>query len=468
MNKFIQGTVAYCKDFWECLINTGINEYVKADDRRYIRFVNVVSALTAVAIVAYMPASFLKHNYVLAAVQFIDLLCVLSVLWLNFLGYHRFARQTYMAVVNIFVLINACVIGFECRVHDFFYFTYVLPFLLFRIKDYKNILSGIVMAIVSYNVYTHIYTNFTQFNLSLADQMVVYNINIWMKFILFGIGIYILAYYNHTSETQLAAINEKLQDQAEELKRSNQDLEQFAYIVSHDLKAPVRNISSFMKLLSTRYTTALPPDAKEFVEMSRVSAERLGRQIDDLLSYCRVDRNLPPASAVDLNEMIRTIRIELNDKIRESNAEVMVEGYLPILNNIHSSMVHHVFQNLIANGIKFNTTGNPEVRVSCIDAGEFVKFAISDNGIGIDKGFESKLFQMFKRLHTQDKFEGTGIGLAVCKKIITFYDGEIWYESEAGQGTTFYFTMPKYVVEPSYPKQPNLPTEQPMRVQAAA
>ena len=468
MNKFLQGTVAYCKDFWFCLINTGVNEYVNADDRRYIKFANVVAALTAVAIVSYVPGSLIHKNYVLFSVQLIDLLSVLSVLWLNFLGYHRFARQTYMAVVNVFVLINACVIGFESRVHDFFYFTYVLPFLLFRVKDYRNIISGILMAVVAYNVYTNIYMYFTQFNLSLADQMIVYNINIWMKFILFGIGIYILAYYNHTSETQLAAINEKLHDQTEELKRSNEDLEQFAYIVSHDLKAPVRNIGSFMKLLSTRYTSALPPDAKEFVEMSKVSAERLARQIDDLLSYCRVGRNLPPVSSVDLNEMVRTIRIELNDKIREVNADVKVDGYLPTLNNIHSSMIHHVFQNLIANGIKFNTTANPEVKVSCVDAGAFIQFSVSDNGIGIDKGFESKLFQMFKRLHTQDKFEGTGIGLAVCKKIVTFYDGEIWYESTAGQGTTFNFTLPKYLVTPSFPKHSSLQAQQPMQVQAAA
>lgn len=459
MDKFTQGVITYCKGFWSCLLNIGITEDVAVEERRYVRFANVVAALTALAIVSYIPSSLLEKNYVLAWLQAVDLVCVLSVLWLNYSGYHRIARQTYLVVVNVFVLINACVIGFESRVHDFFYFTYVLPFLLFRVKDFKNIIAGVFMAILSYNIFQHIYPNFTAYNLSLADQMAIYNINIWMKFILFGIAIYILAYYNHTSETELALTNEKLEDRAVELKRSNQDLEQFAYIISHDLKAPVRNISSFMAMLSTRYTKVLPPDALELTTMSKTCADRLARQIDDMLSYCRVDRNLPPTSIVDLNEMVKTIKLELYMKLKETNTEIIVERQLPTLKDVHSTMLFHVFQNLVANGLKFNENPNREVKIDFIEEGDSIKFSIADNGIGIAQGFESKLFQMFKRLHTQDKFEGTGIGLAICKKIITFYDGEIWYESEPGNGTTFYFTLPKSLVGVPVVKTPEMLAE---------
>ena len=466
MTNFTQGSVDYFKGFWECLVNVGITEQVKPDDRRYLRFANVVSVLTALAIVAYIPGSFVEKNYVLAVVQFVDLLSVLSVLWLNHLGYHRIARQAYMVVVNVFVLINACVIGYESGVHDFFYFTYVLPFLLFRVKDYKNIIAGIVISIIAFNIYNQVYPYFTGYNLSIADQMKVHNINVWMKFVLFGVAIYILALYNHTAESELALTNDKLEAKANELLRSNQDLEQFAYIVSHDLKAPVRNISSFMKLLATKYGPTLPPDGREFVELSKTSSERLARQIDDLLSYCRVGRNLPPVSTVDLNEMLRTINMELGEKIRESNAEIIFEKDLPSLVGVHASMIHHVFQNLVANAIKFNTSGCPEVKIDWVEQEDDFRFSIADNGIGIEKGFESKLFQMFKRLHTQDKFDGTGIGLAVCKKIVNFYNGEIWYESQAGNGTTFYFTLPRHLVGPVVSKASKMP--QPAAISKAA
>jgi len=465
MHKFTQGVFDYLHGFWLSLINNGVTDKVSMDDMRFVKFTNVAAAITSLVIAGYIPISIIEKNYFLAAVQVVDLLCVLLVLWLNYSGFHRIARQTYMVVVNVFVLINACVIGFESRVHDIFYFTCFLPLLLFRVKEYKSIVGGVVMAVVSYTVYQHVYPYFTDYNLSMADQMVVYNINIWMKFVLFGIAIYILAYYNHKSEAELADLNSKLECQAVKLKRFNEDLEQFAYIISHDLKAPVRNIGSFMKLLATRYSELLPSEGREFVEMSKTSAERLARQIEDLVSYCRVDRNLPPVSSVDLNNMIKTIQVESGGKIAEANAEVIIERELPVLKDVHSGMIHHVFQNLVANGIKFNTNAFPEVKISFTEEDDHVQFSVADNGIGIDKGFESKLFQMFKRLHTQDKLEGTGIGLAICKKIVNFYNGKIWYESEAGAGTTFYFTLPKHLVTRPFPEfseiasRPNLISE---------
>jgi light-regulated signal transduction histidine kinase (bacteriophytochrome) len=284
-----------------------------------------------------------------------------------------------------------------------------------------------------------------------------------MKFVLFGVAIYILSYYNFTTETELALTNKKLEEQAEELKRSNNDLEQFAAIISHDLKAPVRNVSSFMTLLIRRYGGALEPDALNFIELSKNSTDRMARQIDDLLAYSKLGRDLPATGIVDVNILIETIRVELGEKIRDKNAAIIVDRHLPILRNVHSSMVHHILQNLIANGVKFNTNERPEVRINCIEAIDKYVFCIRDNGIGIDGAFQDKLFQMFKRLHTDSEFEGTGIGLAVCKKIVEYYGGIIWLESKKGEGTCFYFSLPKtnvgysqvfsskYIARKSYP-----------------
>jgi signal transduction histidine kinase len=397
-------------------------------------------------VLLYIPFSVAQGNYMLALLQFIDTLFVVSVLWLNNRGYYTAARLAYMGVINSFVLINSCIIGYESKVHEFFYISYMVPFLLFRVKQYRAIATGVVMAVVFFYVYQYIYPFFTAYNLSVADQLVIFHINTWMKFILFGMAVYILAQYNYANEQELEALNMKLQEQTENLKRSNKDLEQFAYIVSHDLKAPVRNISSFMNLLLTRFSAGFPEGARDFVQMSKTSSDRLAKQIDDFLCYCRVDRNLPPAAPVDLDEMLTTIKMELNTKAHERNATITVARQLPVLNQVHSSMIYHVFQNLVANGIKFNTGDKPEVVVDYAINDKQVVFEVRDNGIGIDKAYESKLFQMFKRLHTNDQFEGTGIGLAVCKKIVTFYGGSITFESTPGQGTSFFVSLPASLV----------------------
>lgn len=433
----------YIKDFWNCLTSVGADGSTSATESKYIRFTNVVAVLTCFAVAVYIPHSIYTGYYKLALLQTVDTLFVLSVLWFNYKMYHKTARHIYMAVINSFVLINSCYIGHESRVHDFFYITYAVPFLLFNVRDYKHITAGVLSSIIAFNIYNHIYPFFTQYNLDLTTQQGISDINVWMKFVLFGIAIYILAYYNFYSETQLAESNEKLKEQTIELQRSNQDLEQFAYIISHDLKAPVRNISSFMTLLLRKNKDTATDDTKELMQLSKASAERLGKQIDELLSYCKVGRDLPPPTLVDTNRMIHTIQLELGQKINEKNAEVRLVRPLPSIANAHESMIHHVFQNLIANGIKFNTNQNPLVLVDYSEQKDTYTFSVKDNGIGLDPAYASSVFQMFKRLHTDNEFEGTGIGLAVCKKIVNFYHGDIWLESQPGKGTTFFFTVKK-------------------------
>lgn len=266
----------------------------------------------------------------------------------------------------------------------------------------------------------------------------------------------ILAESNFKAEAAIAVCNKKNEEQNFELKRYKEDLEQLGYILSHDLKAPARNISSFMGLLSKQFNDAAPKGSKEFVDMAKQSADQLTRQIDDLLIYCRVDRNLPLPAPVNINEVITTIRMELNQKLKEKNAEIIVERELPVLADVHSNMIYKVFQHLIANAVKFNT-GKPEVRINFKEENGLLTFSISDNGIGIDPAYKSKLFQLFKRLHSADQYEGTGIGLAICKKIIGFYRGDIWFESEPGKGTTFLFTLKKSVAEIPAPLQTDIP-----------
>ncbi|MBP6730445.1 MAG: hypothetical protein KA149_00210 [Chitinophagales bacterium] len=433
--------IANVKNLYNQLITIGVTDSVPQSEIRYIRFTNLEAIQTVIGAFCYVVYSIVVGLYMLSILQGIVTIGALFVLYLNFKNHHKPARLLFLLSINLVILANASVIGTHSGVHEFFYITYIIPFLLFNVRDYKHIIAGVLMAVIGFNCYQYVAPYFTAYNLDIATQENIFRINNWVIFGLFGLAVYMLAYFNFKTETALAETHAKLAEQAQELKRSNEDLEQFSYIISHDLKAPVRNISSFMSLLQKQLGDSANPMQKEFVEMSKQSADRLTKQIDDLLSYCRVDRSLPPAADVDLNQMVRTIQMELHQKITEKNATIIVEGTLPVLHQMHSSMMHHVFQNLIANGIKFNTTEKPEVRISCKENHGIYTFSFTDNGIGIAAAYKNKLFQMFKRLHTSEQFEGTGIGLAVCKKIINFYKGEIWFEGEPGKGTTFFFTL---------------------------
>jgi signal transduction histidine kinase len=411
-------------------------------EKKYIKFTNVIAVLTAIAVFLYIPSSILGGHYILGALQAIDVVSVLTVLWLNHIGYNTLSRHAYLLIINGFVLINSCFIGFDSHVHDFFYISYIVPFLMFGVKDYKNIVIGVLMAIGFFNIYEHIYPMYTQYNLDIPTQLGIYHINLWMKFVLFGLAIYMLSYYNYTAETELAATNRKLSMQADELRRSNEDLEQFASIISHDLKAPVRNVSSFMSLIMRRHEISLDPEILNFVELSKDSADRMARQIDDMLAYSKVGKNLTSSGSVDVNLVLKTIQIELGERIALSNTKINISQNIPVVRNVHSSMIHHIFQNLIANAMKFNDKLHPEISIDCRVADEQFVFEVRDNGIGINEVYAAKVFQMFKRLHTETEFEGTGIGLAVCKKIVNYYGGNIWFESRVGEGTSFYFTLP--------------------------
>lgn len=426
-------------NYWNRLIGTGIYAHTPESEIKFIRFTNIVAVLTAVAVGVYIPHSIITGAYLLALLQTIDTFCVLLVLWLNKKEQYCFAKFTYMLVINAFVVINACFIGIKSGVHEFLFISNIVPFLLYRVNDYKGIISGIALSLSAFILFHYIYPAFTPYNLPEELQENVYRINIVMKFILFGVAMYILAAYNYRSEKELENINNQLHEKAEELQRSNQDLEQFAYTISHDLKAPVRNISSFLSLYMKKFPDAAP-QGKEFLEQSKDSAIRLATLIDDLLSYSKVGKNLPAPSPTDLNLLLKTLQIELTQRLQETNGAVVIKRKLPVLSNVHSTMIYHVFQNLVTNGIKFNKNETPVVTIDYLATKTHHRFSVTDNGIGIPAEHRDKLFQMFRRLHTTE-FEGTGMGLAICKKIVQHYNGQIWIESEAGKGTTFHFTI---------------------------
>lgn len=227
----------------------------------------------------------------------------------------------------------------------------------------------------------------------------------------------------------------------QELSRSNAELQQFAYVTSHDLQEPLRMVTSYVQLLQRRYGSRLDSDADEFIEFAVDGAARMQKMIEDLLAYSRVSTLGKPFGATDTEDALLKALANLETLIKESGAEVSHNG-LPTI-EADSSQLVHLFQNLVGNAIKFHGEERPRIRVSAHQEGQEWIFSVSDNGIGIKPEQNELVFEIFQRLHSREKYPGTGIGLAICKKIVTRHGGRIWVESEPGQGSTFFFAIPE-------------------------
>ncbi len=233
---------------------------------------------------------------------------------------------------------------------------------------------------------------------------------------------------------------ENLNKKNSELEASNKELEQFAYVASHDLQEPLRMVSSYMQLLETRYRDKLDQDAKEFIDYAVDGANRMQRLIQDLLAFSRVGTRgrapEPVQSSASLAEALQNLKL----RIDEAKAKI-THDQLPELMADPNQLVQ-LFQNLIGNALKFRSEKPPEISITVKPSGFFAEFAVKDNGIGFDPKHADRIFVIFQRLNTREQYEGTGIGLAICKKIVERHGGRIWVETQPAKGTTFHFTMP--------------------------
>ena len=238
------------------------------------------------------------------------------------------------------------------------------------------------------------------------------------------------------------AAEARLAAQAGELSRSNADLEQFAYVASHDLQEPLRMVASYTQLLERRYREVLTGEAAEFMSFIVDGALRMQRIIHDLLAFSRVGTRARDFSPTPLGEVMQQVIASLGAAIEESGASVEVQD-LPTLVADRTQM-ELLLQNLVANAIKFRGQQPPQIRVSAQRRDAEWIIAVTDNGIGIESRFSERIFVIFQRLHTAAEYPGTGIGLAICKKVVERHGGRIWLESQAGAGSTFYFSLPAF------------------------
>jgi signal transduction histidine kinase len=244
----------------------------------------------------------------------------------------------------------------------------------------------------------------------------------------------------------LRAATERLNEQARDLERSNAELEQFAYVASHDLQEPLRKVASFTQLLQRRYHGQLDERADQYIAFAVDGAKRMQVLINDLLAFSRVGRLLREHVEVDAGDLVAQALGNLSLVIEETGAEVTVDDLPRVSGDM--SLLTGVFQNLIGNAVKFRGDAPPRIHVGVRDAGEEWEFCVADNGIGIEPEYADRIFVIFQRLHPKDAYPGTGIGLAMCRKIVEYHGGRIWLDTEVGTGTTFRFTLPKLTPPP--------------------
>jgi len=244
------------------------------------------------------------------------------------------------------------------------------------------------------------------------------------------------------AEFMLNESKKELEESLALLEEKSKELEQFAYAASHDLKEPLRMIQGFLNLLEKRYQDKLDNRARKYIHFSVDGAKRLGVLIDDLLEYSRVGRIHTNVEEIDLNEMLNELIKNEIDHSGQSK-EIIQFNNLPVINGVAVS-INMLFRNLISNALKYQDGKKvPEINITSMEGQNDWNFAVIDNGIGIEKEYFDKIFMLFNRLHTKEEYPGTGMGLAICKKIVEEHGGRIWVESEEGKGSTFHFTIQK-------------------------
>lgn len=237
-------------------------------------------------------------------------------------------------------------------------------------------------------------------------------------------------------------LNQELEAKAKELSLSNIELEQFAYVASHDLQEPLRTVTSFLALLEKKYNNLIDDKGKQYIAYTIDGARRMRRIINDLLEFSRVGRAEDKLESVNLNEIMKEITSLYQQQITEEKAHVVYDE-LPVLYTFKAPL-RQVFQNLVANALKYKRPGTiPLINITCANTENYWQFSVTDNGIGINNENIDEIFIIFKRLHDNNTYKGTGIGLAITKKILENIGGKIWVESEEGKGSTFIFTLPQ-------------------------
>lgn len=423
--------------FWEWVSGIGLNQTIPEIERPKVRLLNQLLAGTIPIHLLIIIQDFIQRDGPGVLITLVPLVITLITFLFQSRGWFIFSR------IFIIVFLTAAMIGLSFLYGrelgaEYTLLTMSLGVVILFERQTSWQITIFTLLFAAYEVIRWIYQHHDP---TLLDQLNP-STNHWI-FIASLLGCIIIGRIfienRRKVERQMDAVMEDLKLKNLELEQANADLERFAFVASHDLKTPLRNINNFLGLIERRLPHPIPQELQEYLQIASNNARHMYYLIEDILQYSRLE-NQPEVFVIDLNMILRRAKMQLSDYINETGAEISV-GELPYIEG-NEGQLELLFQNLIENGIKYNESEVPQVKISAeIENGRNL-IRIVDNGIGIEDIYQSKIFDMFYRLHTQDRYEGTGIGLAICQKIVAKNHGEIRLESSFGKGTTFVIDFP--------------------------
>lgn len=414
------------------LSNVGLEKSSPDKLRKYVLMGNSINLTTITLIPPYATLFYYMglHKLALLLGSFFFLFC-----FYHYLTHKKlyFLSRTLMVIsMNIILGVYGIVMGKDTGIHFLFFVFFTLPFLLYDLKNYLLIAlccisSALPFCIIRFELIKPS-VEIEPFAVDVISAAMVLVTFVWLM-----LNKLYLIKANSIVEENLRQSNKMLQSK-------NNDLEQFAYVASHDLQEPLRTVASYVELLDRQYSSNFDANARQYMGFVVQSTHRLKKLIKDLLEYSRIGRNYH-SGKLNANTLVNEVAIELNALISESKAALAVSD-LPTIHG-YATDLKLLFINLISNAVKFRKKEEPPViKIFAEEEEGFWKFAVSDKGIGMEPKYHEKIFVIFQRLHNQSEYDGNGIGLAHCKKIVEMHGGKIWVESEFGKGSTFYFTVP--------------------------
>jgi signal transduction histidine kinase len=419
-------------DLYRRLSQVGVDRNTPERRRKYIVLSNSMNLTTLTLIPPYSLLFYCLGIHKLAL--------MLASVFLLFCFYHYlthrkryfWSRTLMIFSVNVILGVYGVVLGRESGIHYLYFVFFTFPFLLYSLRNVALItfccLSSVVpFCLIHFGAFDPV-IQMPTIALRIISVALILQTFCWLM-----LNILYLLKANQTAE-------ENLHEAYQLLQARNRDLEQFAYVASHDLQEPLRTVASYVELLDKQYTDSFDSTARKYMDYIVGSTHRLKKLIKDLLDYSRIGREYKPEKT-DIKSVVHETVADLQELINTSGATIEMaelpraEGYATDLKML--------YLNLIGNAIKFRKPGSPiQVRLAAEPVGDYWKFSVKDNGIGIETPYLERIFIIFQRLHNQTEYEGNGIGLAHCKKIVEMHGGNIWVESEYGSGSTFYFTLP--------------------------
>ena len=420
------------------LTNIGIKEEYNLNERKRIKLLNRIVVLFSAFVSIKFFTEIIVRDLTGMMIAFSIIVSFMFTIVFHYYEKLVLARAYFITMMSLIVAATNIIFGHGFG-SEFGFFPIIIAIIIFFNKQSSRLL-WILFFLIFYGLSNLFLRHNEAILLANLSQSTFY-----YMFLSCAGAVFLAASFfmnqNKKYEEQTLELLETLKTKNEGLETANKELERFAYVASHDLKTPLRNINSFLNLIQRKIKKGQTEEISEYLEFAILNAKRMYNLIEDILEFSRFTNGEVSFQKEDLNEIIMIAINDIEEKINSKNVIINYPKFPAFYCN--KTQMVSLFQNLIGNGIKYNESEIPVVDISYENDGENHIFSVMDNGIGIEEEYQEKIFDMFYRLHNQGEYEGSGIGLSTCKKIVTYHGGEIQLESEINKGSRFTITLPQ-------------------------